>query len=220
MLSPLQQTPLPLDPVRQQITPTPPVAPPAPPGPAETPVKAADSSQDKFNPKSQDERSSRQEQALTEQQRADIVSKLRNAFLRLNELQREANAAVTAGDASHAKALAAEAAEVAQTIPASVGILQLVAQESASSRSQSLQTGDNSSLSTFDIARVGLGTAKDVVETAASIPYHPIADRIAIDGMRHQILDAMAEVEAIASTAAAPRATVQTDGAQHIDVKA
>ncbi|HXP95727.1 MAG TPA: hypothetical protein VN809_03380 [Telmatospirillum sp.] len=220
MLSPLQQTPLPLDPVRQQITPTPPVAPPAPPGPAETPVKAADSSQDKFNPKSQDERSSRQEQALTEQQRAEIVSKLRNAFLRLNELQREASAAVTAGDASHAKALAAEAAEVAQTIPASVGILQLVAQESASSRSQSIQTGDNSALSTFDIARVGLGTAKGVVDAAASIPYHPIADRIALDGMRHQVLDAMAEVEAIASTATSSRATVQADSAQHIDVKA
>jgi hypothetical protein len=219
MITPLQQTPLPIDPIRQQITPTPPIAPPAPPGLAETPVKAADNAQDKFNAKDQQDQNNRRRQALTEEQRAETIGKLRNAYLRLTELQREADAAVTAGNASYAKELAAQAADVAQTIPASVGILQAAEQSAPQSPSESDNGG--SVMSTFDIARAGLGTAKDLIEMVASIPYHPIADRIAIDSMRHQVINAMADVETIASNAAATLlAVARTVDPRHIDVKA
>jgi hypothetical protein len=223
MISPLQQTPIPIDPIRQQVTPTTPIAAPAPPPLTETPIKSANTAQDKFNQKNQDEGNSRREQTLTEQQRAETKSKLRNAYLRLTELQQEADAAVAVGNASHAKELAAEATDVAQTIPASVGILQLAEQNDAQSSvfDQTENGGGTTPFSTFDIARAGLGTAKGVIESAASIPYHPIADRIAIDGMRHQVLNAMADVEAIASNAASTLlAAAREINSQHVDVKA
>lgn len=220
MITPVQQTPIPLDPMRQQITPAPPIAPPAPARLPDTPVQAADSAQDKFNPKSEDNRGQQYEQELTDQQRTDTMSKLRAAYLRLHELQHDVNSAFAAGDASRAKELAAEAAEVAQTIPASVGILQLSAQdnESAPSASGGGNGSDAPQTTSFDIARAGLGAAKEVIEIAASIPYHPVEDRIAINGMRHQILDAMAGVEDIAAKVAAPIAA--PEDTPHIDFKA
>jgi len=51
----------------------------------------------------------------------------------------------------------------------------------------------------IDIARAGLGTARDVVDTAASIPSHPAADRASINGYKLTVLEAMAGVEAIAA---------------------
>jgi outer membrane biosynthesis protein TonB len=208
--------------MRQQITPTPPVAPPPPQRPTEAPVQAADPSKDKFNPKQDDTRGGRREQTVTDEQRASTMSKLRGAYLRLSELQREVGAAQAAGDATRAKELASEAADVARTIPASVGILLLAAQENGQDMPSSSGTagGGASIPATFDIARAGLGAAKDVVESAASIPYHPIADRIAINGMRHQVLDAMAGVENYAANAAAPATAILTGGAQHIDLNA
>ncbi len=215
MITPLQQTPIPLDPMRQQITPTPPVAPPPPPRQPDAPVKAADSSQDRFSQTSEDNRDNQHAADLTAQQRTETFGKLRSAYLRLHELQHEANAALASGNASLAKELASEAAGVAQTIPASVGILQLSFQESAPAVPAEIDLPTS-----FEIARAGLGAAKDVVESAASIPYHPIEDRIAINAMRHQILDAMAGVENIAAKMAAhPTAPVAAEKPQHIDLK-
>ncbi|PKU21607.1 hypothetical protein [Telmatospirillum siberiense] len=219
MITPVQQTPLPLDPIRQQITPTPPVAPPPPPSLAETPIRAADSSQDKFSPEDDGNRDEQRSNDLTEQQRNETVGKLRSAYLRLHELQREANTAYASGNATRAKELASEAAGVAQSIPASVGFLQpAVAVLSQGSE------GISSVAATFDVAREGLSTAKDVVDTAASIPYHPVADRIAINGMRLQVLDAMAGVEDLAAKTAEAVAAASADTLtalnQHLDVKA
>lgn len=220
MITPLQQTPLPLDPVRQQITPTPPVEPPPPLRQPDTPVQASDSSQDTFNQTSEDNRDNRHAADLTAQQRIETFGKLRSAYLRLNELQREAGAALASGNASLAKELAAEAAGVAQTIPASVGFLQMTSQVSTASPASDSTTEVDLPAS-FDIARAGLGAAKDVIETAASIPYHPVADRIAINGMRHQVLDAMAGVENIAAQAAAfQAAAAPAEKTAHVDFKA
>lgn len=223
MITPLQQTPLPLDPIRQQITPTPPVAPPPPPNLTDTPVQAADSSQDKFTPENDDSRDEQRNSDLTEQQRSDTVGRLRSACLRLHELQREVNSAYASGNAARAKELASEAAGVAQTIPASVGFLQPSTADIA--KNDSLNAASTPTLTlTFDVARDGLGAAKDVVDTAASIPYHPVADRIAINSMRHQVLDAMAGVENLAAKAAQAVATARADAlaalSTHLDVKA
>lgn len=223
MITPLQQTPLPLDPVRQQITPTPPIAPPPPPSLPDTPVSAADSSQDKFDPQDEESRDEGQGSQLTDQQRGETLGKLRSACLRLHELQREATSAFASGNASLAKELAAEATEVAQSIPASVGFLQPTSSELTQ---MATLNGESASRlpATFDVARDGLGAAKDVVDTAAGIPYHPVEDRIAINSMRHQVLDAMAGVEDLATKAAEALARVKSDAItalnKRLDVKA
>ncbi len=219
MITPLQQTPLPLDPMRQQITPAPPVAPPPPPRQPDTPLQATDSSQDTFDSKSGDGSNDQRDAERLDQQRSSSEGKLRSAYLRLHELQREVGSALASGSASRAKELAAEAAEVAQSIPASVGIIQVSVLESA----QHTPPDDSPALSlpaSFDIARDGLGTARDVVEAAASIPYHPVADRIAINAMRQQVLEAMAGVEHIAAMAANAQTGASVEAAPRLDVKA
>jgi hypothetical protein len=219
MITPLQQTPLPLDPMRQQITPAPPIAPPPPPRQPDTPLQATDSSQDKFDSKSGDGSSDQRDAERLDQQRTSSEGKLRSAYLRLHELQREVSSALASGSASLAKALAAEATEVAQSIPANVGVIQVSAQEST----QQMPPDDTTTLSlsaSFDIARDGLGTARDVVESAASIPYHPVADRIAINAMRQQVLEAMAGVEHIAAMAAAAQTGASAEAVPRLDVKA
>jgi hypothetical protein len=74
----------------------------------------------------------------------------------------------------------------------------------------------------LDLARSGLGTAKEVVDTAAAVPQQPIEDRRAIDSYMRSVMDAMAGVEALASTAAdqatAKSAAASTNG--HLDIKA
>jgi hypothetical protein len=224
MLTPLQQTPIPLDPVRQQITPTPPLEPPAPQRLADVPIQAADRPQDKFNPKN-DKRGGRRDQAQEDRQRAETANKLRSAYLRLNELQQQAGAAFAAGDAMRAKELAAEAAQVAQTIPSNVGIIELQAQENSIGNAANAAGEDELPAldmpAALDLARAGLGAAKTVVDSAADIPHHPVEDRIAIGGMKHQVLTAMADVETIAarvSDAQPPVVTFSRTG--HIDVRA
>lgn len=219
MLTPLQQTPIPLDPVRQQITPIPPIAPLPPARPADLPIQANETAQDKFDRNSSAD-SGRQDQALEDQQRAETASKLRTAYLRLNELQREASAAVAAGDASLARELAGEAANVAQTIPANVGFIETAAQQIKAQGTSKAEVEDLVNVpAALDLARAGLGTAKDVVDTVASAPQHPLPDRIAIVDMRHQVLDAMASVEEIA-TRYADSQTSAPDNAVHVDLNA
>ncbi|MDR3441297.1 hypothetical protein [Telmatospirillum sp.] len=225
MITPVLQTPIPLDPVRQQITPTPPIDPPAPPRPADQPLQASESTKDKFNPNTNDDRN-RRDQALEDQQRVETANKLRSAYLRLKDLKREAGAAADSGNASLAKEIAGEAATVAATIPVNVGIIALDAQEAARVAQQTAtkaETTDDAAMNVpaaLDIARAGLGSAKDVVEIAAEVPHHPVADRIAINEMRQQVLGAMADVEAIAGNVAADTPQVASPSADHIDMQA
>ncbi|MTJ80114.1 MAG: hypothetical protein F8N37_03690 [Telmatospirillum sp.] len=228
MITPVQQTPIPLDPIRQQITPTLPIEPPPPPRPADTPVQPGDSTQDNFSSRDGDGKN-RRGQALDDQQKAETANKLRNAYLRLKDLKREADAAAASGNAALARDLAAEAANVASTIPASVGIMgQGPAATSESAKPFVASAGGPSPAkdetttpdlpAVLDIARAGLGSAKETVDIAANVPTQPVADRIAINEMRQQVLTAMANVETIANQTSSSEPAPVTTG--HIDLKA
>jgi hypothetical protein len=69
-----------------------------------------------------------------------------------------------------------------------------------------------------------LGAAKDVVDTAAAVPQQPIENSRAIDSYMNTVMDAMAGVEAIASTAsdtaAAQTAASAASSSGHIDINA
>jgi hypothetical protein len=72
--------------------------------------------------------------------------------------------------------------------------------QSGSSDSSSSDDGSGGTPSTpIELARAGLGTASDVVDTAASVPSHPAQDRATIDGYKRTVLAAIAGVEAIAA---------------------
>ena len=73
--------------------------------------------------------------------------------------------------------------------------------------------------SLIDVARAGLGTARDVVDTAASIPSHPAADRASIIGYKRTVLEAIAGVEAIAARVLGAQGT-GTSGSNRIDIRA
>ncbi len=227
MLTPVQQTPLPLEPARQQITPTPPVEPPPPMPVAQAPLQPSANNQDQFDPQTGTGGRSPQDRAQEDQQQAESASKMRVAWARLNQLQELATEAASSGDANRAKEVALEAAAVASDIRdlaaglpiVSVGAIDVVADQLA----QKQLAADGSTVdiaSTLDAARAGLGTAKNVVDTAASIPYHPVEDRIAINGLRHQVLDAMAGVEAIAAQVADASTPLRPAAAARYDIKA
>jgi hypothetical protein len=241
MLTPVQQTPLPLDPARQQITPSPPVAAPAPPRAADVPVQPSTAPKDKFNPKDADRGSSGQYRARDNQKRAAIAGKLRAAYQRLIQLQTSAWAALKAGDAQWAKEAAQEAAYVATTIYETATALpvsdidsivleanRLVSSSAAtggdSSGSSSFSAGDSNAGDTsvptsLDIAWAGLGVAKDVMDTAASVPTQPFEDRVAISAMKKTVLGAMAGVETFAAKLAKAMGGVQiSSGSERIDI--
>jgi hypothetical protein len=218
----VQQSPLPFDPARQQFTPPQPVVSPSPPRPAEVPVQATATPKDKFS-KNQGDQGDDSGKAYDNQQQAATAGKLRAAYLRLTELQREAAAALNAGNAKRAKEVAQEAAEVAQSIHAQTSAMpisdlgaievqadQMIASSSSGGSAAAPASSGSSTGSTvtitvsgvIDLARDGLGTAKDVVDTASMLPQHPIEDRIALSGMRQTVLAAMAGVEAIAAKVA------------------
>jgi len=71
----------------------------------------------------------------------------------------------------------------------------------------------------IDLARAGLGTAYDVVDTAASLPSHAAPDRATINGYKQTVLAAIAGVEALAArvrgVSAAP-----SSAASVIDIRA
>jgi hypothetical protein len=228
MITPLQQTPIPLDPMRQQLTPPPPPIAPPPPRPADQPVQASEATKDKFNPKDNRDKkeNSRREQALEDHERAETASKLRSAFLRLKDLKREAGAAADEGDAPRTRDLASEAATIAETIPPHVDLLDHPPAEAPHGLPKTTTTGypDSEPMTlpeALTLARSGLGSAKEVVDIAAAVPHHPIIDRIAIGGMAKRVIGAMVEIETIASRAAArkaPPAPVRTT--PHIDLEA
>lgn len=234
MLIPVQQTPIPFDPARQALTPPPPPEPPPPPRPADVPIQAGDTPQDQFSANANG-RGSGQSPA-DDQQRAAAADKLRSAYARLTQLQIDATAALQSGDAGRAKEVAQEAAQVAEfirttayTLPMSnVGAIQAAADQlashvqlgSAGGQLPALEGGGSGVTAALDTARAGLGTAKTVVDTAASLPHHPEPDRLEINVLRKQVIDAMASVEAIAAAFAGPSQPSGSLSKTHVDIRA
>ncbi|HEY1722194.1 MAG TPA: hypothetical protein VGG27_13185 [Magnetospirillaceae bacterium] len=220
IVNPVQQTPLAYDPARQVLSPPAPADVQAQQQPATAPIQQGDVPQDKFQPR--DGGGGNQQNAGTsDQQKAALADQLHGAWLRLQQLQEEANEALLSGDASGARDAAQQAAQVAVTIQdatgsspdVALGPIELEAQQisqrdasqdqsgptSTSSGSSGSGSTSSSTGTGIDLARAGLGIASDVVDTAASIPSQPAPDRVSIDGYKRTVLAAIAGVEAIAA---------------------
>lgn len=234
LVNPVQQTPLAYDPARQILTP--PVQLPVQPAqqPATPPVQHGDTPQDTFSPRDGGGSGGQSGAGGSSKDQAALADQLRAAYLRLQQLKEQASEALIAGDAKGAKDAAQQAAEVAVTIenitgsapdsgagPIEIAAQQLSAQNATSSESDGVEAASGSLPSVIDIARAGLGAAKDVVDTAASIPYHPIADRISIEGYMQTVLDAMAGVEAVAARISGnSSSTSATTSGSQVDINA
>jgi hypothetical protein len=224
MLNAVQQTPMAFDPARQQITPPPPAAPVAPQRAADIPIQAGAAPQDKFNPRD-DRNRNRRDRRYEEKERAEAAQNLRTARRRLEELRGQARAAVLAGDANDARDAAEEAARVAGWILAAAGRFAAASfgamQTAAADRDHDSEDISDMSAA-LDLARSGLGAAKDVVDAAITLPYHPIADRHALGLYMHEVVNAMTGIEEIAANFAnsGDNDVIAPVDQQHIDIKA
>ncbi len=268
LVSPVQQTPLVYDPARQILTPPAPIDVPPQQQPTTPPIQRGDTPQDKFQPRDGGGRS-QQDAGTSDSEKAATAGQLHNAWLRLQQLQEEANQALLAGDARGAKQAAQEAAQVAVTIQnvtgsspdVALGPIEVAAQQisahDASTQGDSgsgdgnpgsspeptqgsptpggtspgttlpgdtvqAQSGDTSGSppgTVIELARASLGTARDIVDTAASIPSHPAADRASISGYKQTVLQAMAGVEAIAARLLGV-ATASSGSTGRVDIRA
>lgn len=194
MLGPIQHLSVPLDPVRQQITPPQPTLPPqaaTPPG--LQPLPPGDSGKDQFS-RGQEEQSedAAEREARRQQQRQEALRAYNSAWARLYALQQIARSALGEGDGPQAREAAVEAAAVAISIRDLANDLPGV-----SAGAIDLPAALNS-------ARSGVTVAKDVVDIAIAYPAHPVEDRIVLNGARHQVIEAMAGVEAVAVELLAP----------------
>jgi len=244
LVNPIQQTPLAYDAARQVLTPPAPAELPPQTPPATAPVQQGDTPQDKFKPR--DGRGGNQQDGGTsDQEKAAIAEQLHDAWLRLQQLQEQANQALLAGDARGAKDAAEQAAEVATSIqnvtgsspnvalgPIVVAADQLSQHDATDGSSTPGDPSDGSAPGSggasggpsdpgtvIDLARAGLSAASDVVDTAASIPSHPAADRISINGYKRTVQQAIAGVEAIAARVLGV-ATASSGGTTRIDIRA
>lgn len=231
MLTPIQSTILPLDALRQQITPQAPVQAPPPPPLTDTPVQPGATAKDKFNPNSGGRNSSGRDSAEQEQQKSAIADRLNQAYLQLTQLQESATQALQAGDAQRAQEVAQEAAQLAGTIQNTVGQLPPVDFNSvafaAEQQLQQSQSQGAAAASTpvdvpaaLDTARAGLGAAITVVDTAAAIPAQTVQNQTALDGMRRQVLDAMAGLETVAERVTAAQPSSGGTPTPHLDIRA
>lgn len=264
LVSPVQQTPLAYDPARQILTPPAPIDPPPQQQPTTPPIQQGDTPQDKFQPRDGGGRS-QQDAGTSDSEKAATAGQLHNAWLRLQQLQEEANQALLAGDARGAKQAAQEAAQVAVTIqnvtgsspdvalgPIEVAAAQISAHDASTqddsgsgdgtagasdptpgssvpgtaspSPSDVSQASGGDAIASvpgtvIELARASLGTARDIVDTAASIPSHPAADRASISGYKQTVLQAMAGVEAIAARLLGV-ATASSSSPGRIDIRA
>ncbi len=230
LVNPIQNTPLAYDPARHVLTPPAPVDQPQQAQPATAPIQQGDTPQDKFHPRSGGG-GNQQDGGTSQQEKAANAEQLHDAWVRLQQLQQEANQALLAGDARGAKDAAQEAAQVAvaiQNITGSTpdvafGSIELEANEISAHEAteselgtpqgsgggtsdqpgQTGQPGQSGGApipgTVIDLARAGLGTANQVVDTAASIPSQPAGDLASIYGYKQTVLKAIAGVEAIAA---------------------
>ena len=280
LVNPVQQTPLAYDSARQILTPPAPVDLPPQPQPATSPIQQGDTPQDKFQPRDGGG-GNQQSGGTSDSEKAAISEQLRTAWLRLQQLQQEANEALIAGDAGGARVAAQQAAEVAVTIQnltgsspgVALGAIEVAAQQisahdavegvpgaigssssssnggtSTSGQAGSSGGGSGSSGATgspaspgtggasagsagggstagdapgtiIDLARAGLGTAYEVVDTAASLPSHAAPDRATIAGYKQTVLAAIAGVEALAARVLGGGVSLSS-GASVIDIRA
>jgi len=120
LVNPIQQSPLAYDPARQILSPPAPVDAQPQSLPANAPVLQGDTPQDKFRPR-QGGGGNQQDGGTSDQEKAANAEALHNAWVRLQQLQQEANQALLAGDARGAKDAAQEAAQVAVSIQSITG---------------------------------------------------------------------------------------------------
>ena len=148
LVNPVQQTPLAYDAHRQVLTPQAPLNPLPQSQPATSPIEQGDTPQDKFQPRDGGG-GNQQDGGTSDSQKAATAEQLHNAWLRLQQLQEEANEALLAGDASGAKDAAEEAAQVAVQIqditgssPAiSLGSIEVAAQQISARDADQSQSG-------------------------------------------------------------------------------
>ncbi len=234
-ITPVQQTPLPFEPARQQLTPPPPVNPTPAPQPATPAVTQSATPQDKFQQGGGGGSGGQSGSAATDQQQQAVTQQLQAAYQQLQQLKQQASQALAAGDSKAATQAAQEAAQVAVSIENITGaapdvglaaieieVQQISAQNSTSSQSstpsQLAAVGEQPTV--IDLARAGLGTANDVVDTAASVPTHQVADRQSISGYKQTVLQAMAGVEAIAARLLGTSGSASAGSTATVDISA
>src|SRR5579859_3367354 len=207
MLGPLQHLSMPVDPVRQQMTPPLPTPPPQVVTPAGLqPLPPGDSGKDQFGRKQEEQSEDAAErEARRQQQRQEALRVYNSAWARLYALQQLAQSALGEGNGPQAREAAVEAAAMAISIRDLANDL------------PGVSAGAIDVPAALNSARSGVTVAKDVVDIAIAYPAHPVEDRIAINGARHQVIEAMAGVEAVAVELLAPSgANAQPT---HFDVK-
>ena len=118
MIGPVQNTSLPLEPVRQQLTPHSPAVtePPQPLPMGQLPLPASTTNKDKFGAKDGEKSNDEEADRNQRQQQYEANRELASAWSRLTTLQQIAREALGAGDGPQAKEAAIEAAAVAASI--------------------------------------------------------------------------------------------------------
>jgi hypothetical protein len=210
MISPLQNTSLPLEPARQQLTPpNPAITPPPQPLPvAEQPLPPSTPHKDKFAAKDGEQNNDDAMARRQQQQQNDVTRALGSAWARLTQLQQIARVALGSGDGPQAKEAAVEAASVAASL-----------REMADSL-PGFSVGSVDIATAIGNARSGVDAAMQVVDLADRIPDHPAEDREAINGARTQVVEAMAGVEAVAAELLPSPQRLLGTGASKLDLKA
>lgn len=225
MLTPIEQTPsLVYDPARQQIMPA--VVVPTQPTtvPPDAPVQKSEGSSTPQDYQSGKRRGN--ELAYEQREQAEAAQKLRAAWAYLQQLKSQAAQAIAGGSASSARRYALDAADVASSIelitlqtpfardagtrssimaipsdswmPPSIPASLDDAQNLASAPAE--VTSDASDAQTVvQLARYGLGSARDVVADAGTLSHYSAEERSAVDSSMRKVISAMASVEALAS---------------------
>lgn len=246
LVNPVQQSAFAYDPARQVLSPPAPIDAQPQTVPANAPIQQGDTPQDKFQPRDGGG-GNQQDGGTSDQEKAANAEQLHNAWVRLQQLKQEANQALLAGDARGARDAAQEAAQVAVSIQSitgsspdvSLGPIEVAAQQISARDATQTSPGQGGGPSSgsddhsqdqdgasggaagtvIDLARAGLGTANDVVDTAASVPSQPAGDLASIHGYKQTVLRAIAGVEAIAARVLG-HSSVSTSGASRVDIRA
>jgi hypothetical protein len=210
MIGPIQNSPLPLEPARQQLAPPSPLVtqPPQPPSLAEQPLPPSTTPRDKFSGKEDGGGADRDSARQQQQQDYETNKALNSAWVRLTALQHIAREALSAGNGPAAKQAAVEAASVAASIRNIADSLPGVSVDGIDVPAA------------IDNARGGLGAALDVVDLAGKIRHHPVEDREAIGGAHTRIIDAIAGVEAVAAQLLPSTSRPLSQDSHHLDLTA
>jgi hypothetical protein len=152
LVNPIQQSSLAYEPARQVLTPPAPIHPLPQTQPATAPIQQGDTPQDKFKPRDGGG-GNQQDGGTSDSQKAANAQQLHNAWVRLQQLQQEANEALLAGDARGAKDAAEQAAQVAvqiqnitgSTPEVALGSIEVAAQQISAHDATQTQSGQGQS---------------------------------------------------------------------------